>query len=153
MAMMTALTALSTMVSVAGGIAQGNAEQEAANAEALRQEANAKQAVAKATHKAEEDRRKGTVQASNQNAIMGASGSSKGISGRGYLSETKSLSELDALITQAEGEQRGKVLEDQAALSRFKGKQAKSAATFGAVGTLIGGFGRVAKTGGFGRIG
>lgn len=138
MAMLAApLMIASTAFSAIGSIAQGNAANAAAqaNANALTQQAEAENRAAGAREEAQ--RRQNRQFLGGQRAALAQAGI--GVNGSAYdVARQSSINaEMDALNIRYEGELAAKGLRDQATMQRFEGKQAKTAGYLGAGAAIL----------------
>jgi hypothetical protein len=138
MAMLAApLMIASTAFSAIGSIAQGNAANAAAqaNANALTQQAEAENRAAGARE--EQQRRANRQFLGGQRAALAQAGI--GVEGSAYdIARQSSINaELDALNIRYDGQLAAKGLRDQAMMQRFEGKQAKTAGFFGAGAAIL----------------
>lgn len=140
MAMLAApLMIASAAMQAVGSIAQGNAANAAAqaNANALNQQAEAENRAA--GMREEQQRRQnrqflGTQRAALAQAGIGVDGSAYDIARQSAIN-----AELDALNIRYEGQLRAKGLRDQATVTRFEGRQARTAGFLGAGAAILGG--------------
>lgn len=122
-----------------GSIAQGNAANAAAQANArsldLQAEAESRAAGAREEQQRRSNRQfLGTQRAALAQAGIGVDGSAYDIARQSAIS-----AELDALNIRYEGQLRSKGLRDQATVTRFEGRQARTAGFLGAGAALLSG--------------
>ena len=129
----------SAAMQAVGSIAQGNAANAAAqaNATALSNQAEAELRASGARE--EQQRRQNRQFLGAQRAALAQAGI--GVDGSAYDIARQSAinAELDALNIRYEGQLRSKNLRDQATITRFEGKQAKTAGYLGAGAAILGG--------------
>lgn len=129
----------SAAMQAVGSIAQGNAANAAAqaNATALSNQAEAELRASGARE--EQQRRQNRQFLGAQRAALAQAGI--GVDGSAYDIARQSAinAELDALDIRYEGQLRSKNLRDQATITRFEGKQAKTAGYLGAGAAILGG--------------
>lgn len=127
----------SSAMSAIGSIAQGNAANAAAqaNASALNKQSEAELRAAGARE--EQQRRANRQFLGTQRAALAQAGI--GVDGSAYDIARQSAvnAELDALNIRYEGQLRAKGLRDQATITRFEGKQARTAGYLGAGAAIL----------------
>ena len=136
-----ALLAGGGLLSAVGGIQQGRAAQDAANFEADVFNQRARSERQAAGVEAEDFERKFSATRASSIARSGASGIDP-TSGSALLVDEALVREgvLQESRIRHAGQVRGQRLDDQAGLSRQRGKFAKKAANIGAIGSLLTGF-------------
>lgn len=149
--MAAALVAGGAALGAVSAIRSGNAEYQAQQYNAQMAEQNAALAESQA---AEEERRQRVLakkQLGDIRASYGASGITQEGSPTEILEESAANAELDALMIRHGGQVRASQYRNQAALSRFMGKEARIGGYLSAAGSLFRGAGGVAgMTGGGG---
>ena len=140
--------ALSGIGSIAGGIAASNASE--AQAKAAERQASEERAASQ--REAVQRSKEARLVMSRQQAVAGASGAGAtdptvlklmgDVAGQGYNNSQAAL---------YEGESRGRALEDQAAISRMQGRQARLAGFIGAGTSILSGFSGFSNSGSFKR--
>lgn len=126
-----------TILTAAGAIQAGNAQQAASNYQAAQLDAAAKTERASAQRAAEEERRQGRLAISRARAVGGASGGGQDIPLLGQIEED---AELRAQTAMWEGEEAAKGRKMQADAARFEGNQfARSGWFRGGTSILTGG--------------
>lgn len=155
----TILSVVSGVVGAIGAIQQGNAAAASAEYNAkvdqrnqVIEDQNRGLALQQASAEADDKRRETRRLLSSMRASYGASGIELAGSPLDVLEDTAIESELDASRIEFQGRVRNREgaikflqLGESANLSRTQGKTAKSAATIGAVGSLVGGFSQAAS--------
>jgi hypothetical protein len=131
----------STVIAAAGAAYSGYAASEAADEQAALQEKQAAMEAAAAQSEADKIREKGRRVAATQEAALAGSGVKLDDQGSGgaLLSETKRLTEQDALAAIAGGNNRATLLKDEAGISRSRGNAALVSGALNTASTLIGG--------------
>ena len=122
-----AATALKVASSIQEGRvanAIGKAQRTAKDREADQLDANAKNAVAVAQRKMLEERRRGDLIASKALAIAAAGGGATDKSVVNIISDLKGEGSYRATLALYEGEDKARLLRNQASLTRFEGEQA-----------------------------
>lgn len=142
------LTVISTVIGAAGSIAQGQQAQAAAeaNARALEQQAEAERKAA--GYEIMQQDRQNRLATSAARAQVGASGVGFQGSPSEALLANVGQQQLDLEAIRYGSTIKQNNLRDQAAISRFQGKQAKTASFINAGGTLISGASQAVKLGG-----
>lgn len=139
MAFAPILMLAASAVSAIGAVAQGNAANAAAqaNAQAMNQQAEAENRAAGARE--EQQRRQNRQFLGGQRAALAQAGI--GVDGSAYDIARQSAinAELDALNIRYDGQLRAKGLNNQAMITRFEGRQARTAGHLGAGAALLGG--------------
>ena len=134
-----ALMAISTAVSAAGAIAQGNAARSAAsfNAAVARQD----EAIARAIAAADAARQRSQANrlAGRQRAAIGASGITPEGSPLDVMADSALEAELDALTTRYRGELQARGYGSEAMLQKMRGNAARQAGYIGAGAALLSG--------------
>lgn len=135
----TLLTIASTGLSAAGSIMQGNqqAAQAEAQAKALEQQARADQQAS--AFEQQQERRKQELAQSAARAQVGASGVAFSGSPATVLTANAGQGQLDIEAIQYGSQLRQNNLGTQASISRFQGKQAKTAGFINAASGLVSG--------------
>lgn len=138
----TILSIGGTVVSALGQMRQGKAEQQAANYQAAELQQRAGQERAVAQRQAIENRRQARLLASTAQA-RGAAGGGSALDPTvvNTIGDIMAEGELGALGSLYAGEERARGNEGSAALRRFEGRNARSAAKIGAFSTLGTGLG------------
>lgn len=144
MAALSALSAIAglagTIVSAAGTLAAGKAQQQAAEYEAKSMEIQANEERAGAQQEAQEFRRRKDLALSAIQARAAASG--LGPSDPTIINNEEDVAEYgeyQAAMAQFGGESRARGIRDAATVRRFEGQSAKSGAMYAAAGTILGG--------------
>lgn len=147
---MEALIIAGTAMQALGAIQQGNAEKAAAdyNADMLRRSADIERQQAVAREEAKRRETAGIL--GRQRAFFAQSGGGMGGSAADVMQESAINAELDALTLRYEGDLRARGFESEAAMEKFKGKQAKRAGYMNAVGSILSGAAAYGKYGGGG---
>jgi hypothetical protein len=132
-----AIAAVGSAVSAVGMVQQGRAQSAAAEANAQAMETQAAQERLAAGAREESFRRETRQFLGTQRAALAQAG--VGLSGSAYdVARTSAVNaEMDALNIRYEGELAARGLQGQAAMSRFDGKQARTAANWGAGAALL----------------
>jgi hypothetical protein len=143
---MMILGGVSTLVSTAGAIQQGQAEREAAeyNAEVMRQGAQASRDKAEYDETIHRERIRRLL--SSQRAEYGASGVDMAGSPLLVLEDTAAQGELDARAIRYGGEVEARQKLSQAEIYEQQGKSAKTASYYKAGSSLLSGGASIAKT-------
>lgn len=142
----TVLGGLGTAASVAGTIAQGRAQNAAAQFEAKQMDMKAKEETAAAQREAEQKRREGLLVGSRQQALAAASGGGAGSDAPTIvklMSETAGQAEYNAQSEMFGGTQRAAGLVDSARARRLSGKASLLGSNIAATGQALAGFGKV----------
>lgn len=151
-----AATAIGTVVSTAGALYAGDQQAKAYKYEAQIAEQRANEARAAAGRQMEQTRRKTELTQSRLRAVAStATGKATDTGTLNLGSDIAQRGEYSAMMDWAQGENRARGFEDQAAAARFKGKAARTGSYLKAGGTLfdgIGTFGRIAGGTGFPRL-
>lgn len=144
---------IGSVVSAAGTIAAGNAQQEAAEYEAKQLEIKGKEERAAAQKEGQQYERR-TELALSQLQARGAAGgfTSTDPTSLALADEITKYGTFQQQLSQYGGESRQEGLKAQAGVRRIEGAAAAKGAKLAAVGTILGGFGSAAKglSGGFG---
>lgn len=147
MTMAMVATAASTVIGTAGALVSGQQANEQYKFEARQAEMRANEARAAASRKMQEDRKKEDLTQSRLRAVASTStGSATDIGTLNLGGDIAERGEYIAMMDWAQGENRARGFEDQAAAARYKGKSALTGSYFKAGGTLfdgIGSFGRM----------
>lgn len=133
-----AAAAAGTVLSMIGQIQAGNAANKAAKLEADQMDVNAGQQRAVAQRQAINDRHAGRLAESSLQARAAASGG--GASDPtvvGLAENIDAQSEYNALTSLYSGEEKARGLEGEAEMRRYEGRQAKKAATIGAISSVL----------------
>ncbi|WP_287223085.1 hypothetical protein [Mesorhizobium sp.] len=135
----TILSVAGTALSAGGALMQGQQQQQMANmqAKAYEQQAQADQ-QASAFEQAQERKKQDLLQAQAR-AQVGASGVAVTGSPTEVMAANAAQNQLDLKAIQYGSQLRQNSLNTQADISRFSGKQAKTASTFEAGGNIFGG--------------
>jgi hypothetical protein len=139
MCAMIALGLASTAISAAGMVMQGKQAEAMANyqAKAYEQQAAADQQAS--AYEASRERHKQELLQANARAQVGASGVALAGSPTEVLVANAREGELDLQAIRYGSQLRQNNLRTQAGISRFSGKQAKTASMIGAAGAVVGG--------------
>ena len=146
--MPVAIAVAALAVSIGGSIYSGLAQADAADEQAKLQDEQARQEQAAAQSEAEKIRDRGQRTAATQEAALAGSGvklDGQG-SGSALLTETKTLAEQDALAAITGGNNRAKLLNGEASISRGKGNAALISTGFNVGSTLLGGVNNFQKS-------
>ena len=130
------LMVASTAVQAVGAIQQGNAANAAAQANARQYEAQAEIRRQNAGAKDDQVRRDARTQLGRQLAASAEAGG--GLNAEALRSSIYDA-EMDSSVVRYEGEVEAAGLRDQAAMSRWEGKQRKQAGVLNAAGALLNG--------------
>lgn len=123
-----------TIISTAGAIQSGKTQNAAAQYQAQQLEAQGKTERAVSQREAQEERRQKELALSRARVVGAASGGGQDLALLGDIEEDGELRALSALW---QGEEAAKGRKNQAAASRFEGRQAKSAGLVKGLGTLM----------------
>ncbi|KAB0665654.1 hypothetical protein F6V25_07995 [Oryzomonas japonica] len=143
------IIAIAATVASAGGAAySAYSQSEAADEQAKLQEEQAAQEKAAAEAEAAKIREKGQRTAAAQEAALAGSGVKLDANGSGgaLLAETDKLTEQDALAALTTGNNRAKLLEGEAAISRDKATSSLISGGFNVGSSLIGGYNSYQKS-------
>lgn len=134
------LMVAATVVSAAGGIAQGKAQERAARFEARQLERQAKREFAQGTRESQEQRRQSEQFISDMRAQMAGSGGVTDDPGAArMIGEAAAVGKYNALAAMYEGSARAQSRRFQAKARRFEGKIAKRASRWQAMSTVLSG--------------
>lgn len=129
-----------TALSAAGAIAEGNFQEAMGEAQAKASEREASEQRAASQREAIQRSREARLVLSRQQAVAAASGAGPtDTTIMGLMGEAAAAGQFNTASAIYEGESRGRALEDDAALSRFRGKQAKLASFINAGSTVLSG--------------
>jgi hypothetical protein len=128
------LMAASTAVSAIGSIRQGQAAQQAADANARSMEANA--AIARSNAAAQDEQMRRQARAQQGRALAASAEAGAGLNAD-MLRQSIYDAEMDSATIRYEGNLRAAGLQDQANMQRWEGKQKKTAGYLNAAGTLL----------------
>jgi hypothetical protein len=135
-----ALTAITTAVSAASAVKQGNDSKALANANADAQEQAGRDAINTSNAQAEQQRQQGRQVAGRQAAAFGANGTDMTSgSALNTFGDTAAGTQLDALTTINNGERQSAGLDFQANVSRAQGKIDQNAGYTSAATTILNG--------------
>ena len=135
------LALISTVIGVAGAIAQGQAAAASAEAQARAYEQQAQGEQQAAAFEAMQEHRKQELQMSAARAQVGASGVGFQGSPTAVLTANAGQGQLDLEAIRYGSQLRQNTLTTQAEISRMEGKQARTASFINAAGTAVRGFG------------
>ena len=141
-----ALTAVGTGIGVYSAVQQGKAAEDAANYNAKVAENSARAAAEQAEAEARQIRRLNVLRSGAQRAGYGKAGVDLSGSAEDVFFDTGAQGELEALSALYAGDIQSGYYQSRAIGSRFEGRQARSAATLRAAGTVIGGLGTVGSS-------
>lgn len=129
-----------TAVSAVGTIAAGHSQNEMAKSQAAAAERQASEERASSQREAIQRSKEARLVMSRQQAVAASSGGGAADSTvLNLMGDTASQGWFNQASAIYEGESRGRALEDQAAISRWQGKQAKMASFISAGSTVLSG--------------
>lgn len=139
MCSLIALGLIGTGISAAGQIMQGQQAQAMADYQAKAYEQQARADRQASAYEAAQERRKQELEQAAARAQVGASGVALRGSPSEVLAANAVQGEMDILAIRYGSQLRQNNLRTQAGISRFSGRQAKTASIIGAAGTVAGG--------------
>lgn len=140
-------TGIGGLVSTVGQIRQGNAAANAANYNASMAEQNAAQVEAQAAEEERRSRLNAKKELGSARANYGASGVQIDGSALDVLQESAANAELDALTIKHSGAVKAQMFRNEAALSRYEGKEQKRGSRLAAAATLANTASEISRTG------
>lgn len=139
---------LGTGVSMVGGLAAGQAANDAAKAQAAGLDRAANAERAKGQRASFDERDKAKLLLSRQQALAAASGAGAGMDAPSIVKimrDTTGQGELNAQMAAWNGETQARGLEDQATAARVSGRATRLGSIYGAIGTGFGGVSQAAR--------